>query len=501
MAARRRWLLLAALAGLGACGGSGGATPDGGVASAPDGGVESAPDGAGANDDPDPTFTPAQRAALQTLRYDDGAPPADPSNRVADDPAAAEFGRRLFFAPAFSGPLLEGDNDGTSATLGMKGEAGRVSCAGCHLPASGFVDTRSPHEQVSLGAQWTMRRTPTLLEVAFAPLFNWDGRRDAIWNQALGVMESNREFNSSRLFVAEQLFRLHRAEYEALFGAMPPLDDGARFPALTPETTGCVEVSTMMGSTFKCRGVPGDGADFDGMQPADQAAVSAVAANATKAIAAYVRQLRCGAGRFDQWLDGDETALTRAEQRGAALFVGTSVGTSAGTSAGSSASDLAGSASCASCHAGPRLTDGAFHNVGVSPAIVAVAIQDLDDRGAATGIAAALTDPTSTAGALSDGDRHALPAAVTPKLEGAFRTPTLRCVASHPSFMHTGQLGALDQVVAFFDRGGDRAGGYPGANELAPLGLSDRDRADLVAFLGALSGPGPAAALLGPPSP
>ena len=475
MAARNRLALALTLAT--ACGGARGGAPDGGAGAA--GSTDQ--EGGTANDDPAPTFTADERAALAALRYDDGAPPADPSNRVADDPAARAFGQRLFFDPAFSGRLLEGDNDGTIATLGTQGQAGRVSCAGCHVPAAGFVDTRSPHQQVSLGAQWTLRRTPTLLEVAFAPLYNWDGRRDAIWNQALGVMESNREFNSGRLFVAEQIFKLHKAEYETIFGALPPLDDATRFPALAPETTGCVEVATTMGSTFKCRGVPGDGADYDGMKPEDQASVSAVAANATKAIAAYVRELRCGAGRFDQWLDGDGTALSRAEQRGAALFVGRGA--------------------CVSCHAGPRLTDGAFHNVGVSPAVVAVAIQDLDDRGAATGVAAALTDPTSTSGALSDGDRHALPAAVTPKLEGAFRTPTLRCVSSHPSFMHTGQLGALDQVVAFFDRGGDRAGGYPGANELAPLGLSDRERADLVAFMGALTGPGPAAALLGAPSP
>ena len=49
--------------------------------------------------------------------------------------------------------------------------------------------------------------------------------------------------------------------------------------------------------------------------------------------------------------------------------------------------------------------------------------------------------------------------------------------------------------MAFFDRGGDRPGGYPGTNELAPLGLSDRERADLVAFMDALAGPGPAAEL------
>jgi cytochrome c peroxidase len=432
--------------------------------------------GAARSDDPDPSFTPEEMTALGALRYDDGPPPADPSNRVADDPGARAFGQRLFFDAAFSGRLLEGDNDGTVGTLGARGDAGKVSCAGCHLPAAGFVDTRSPHRQVSLAAQWTMRRTPTLLEIAFAPLYNWDGRRDAIWNQALGVMESNREFNGGRLFVAEQLFRLHRSEYEALFGAMPPLDDTTRFPALTPETAGCVEVATTMGSTFACRGVPGDGADYDGLSPADQTLVTTVAVNATKSLEAYVRQLRCGPGRFDRWLDGDGSALGRSEQRGAALFVGR--------------------AGCVTCHAGPRLTDGAFHNVGLSPATVAVAIQDLDDRGAATGIAAALTDPMSTAGAFSDGDRGQLAAVAGADLEGAFRTPTLRCAAAHPSFMHTAQLATLDQVVAFFDRGGDPAGHYPGTNELEPLGLSDRERADLVAFMGALAGPGPDPALL-----
>ena len=433
---------------------------------------------AGSSDAP-PAFTPEERAALQGLRYDAGPPPADPSNRVADDDAARRFGQRLFFEPGFSGRLLEGDNDGSSATLGQQGDSGRVSCAGCHLPSSGFVDTRSPHTQVSLGAQWTLRKSPSLLEVAFAPLYNWDGRRDAIWNQALGVMESNREFNSGRLFVAEQLFRLYRAEYEAIFGALPALDDAARFPQLTPDNAGCVEVNTSKGSKFVCRGLPGDQADYDGMAAADQAAASVAAANAGKALEAYVRELRCGPGRFDAWLDGQPSALSASEQRGAELFVG--------------------HAKCVSCHSGPRLSDGAFHNVGLSPALVAVAIQDSDDRGAATGIADALTDPTSTAGSLSDGDRHALPAAAGPELEGAFRTPTLRCNAGHPSFMHTGQLATIEQVLAFFDRGGDGAGRYEGTSELQPLSLTEAEKADLAAFLETLAGPGPAAELLAPP--
>lgn len=435
--------------------------------------------GSGDEGDAAPIVTDEQRAALLALRYDEGAPPIDPSNRFVEDAAAQRFGQQLFFEPAFSGRLLEGDNDGSHATLGKQGEAGRVSCAGCHVPASGFIDSRSPHLQVSLGAQWTLRKSPQLLDVAFAPLYNWDGRRDALWNQALGVMESNREFNSGRLFVAQQLFRLYRDEYEAIFGKMPAFDDAERFPQLEPETSGCVEINTAKGSMFRCRGLPGDTADYDGMALEDQRLVSVAAANASKAMAAYVTQLRCGPARFDQWLDGDESALTAAEQRGAALFVGR--------------------ARCADCHSGPRLTDDQFHNVGLSPAIVAVAIQDKDDHGAATGIAAALEDPTSSAGELSDGDRGMLPSEIGAELDGAFRTPTLRCAGQHPSYMHTAQLGDLEQVIRFFDRGGDFAG-FPGKSELTALGLSDGERADLLAFLGTLDGAGPDQELLSAPA-
>jgi cytochrome c peroxidase len=74
----------------------------------------------------------------------------------------------------------------------------------------------------------------------------------------------------------------------------------------------------------------------------------------------------------------------------------------------------------------------------------------------------------------------------------------LRCVAERPSFMHTGHFLTLEQVVGFFDRGGDSFG-FPGQSELEPLGLSEREQADLVAFLRALTGPGPDSALLASP--
>jgi cytochrome c peroxidase len=421
--------------------------------------------------DPAPVISPEARSVLETLRYDARPFSADPSNRFADDPAARELGHRLFFDPSLSGRLIESDNDGSIATLGRAGDAGKVSCAGCHVPSSGFVDTRSPHQQISLAAQWGRRRAPTLLEVAGAPLFNWDGRRDTLWAQAIGVMENDTEFNSGRLFVAQQVFRRYRTRYEAIFGAMPELDDASLFPQLTAETVGCQTGA----ATAPCRGKPGDHAEYDGMSAQSRNAVTAVTVNAAKALAAYLRQLRCGPSKFEAWLDGDAGALGPSEQRGAALFVG--------------------SARCVNCHTGANFTDGEFHNVGLRPATVAVAFTDTDDRGAGAALPLALSDPLNARGAFSDGDRGALPGSVGAALEGAFRTPTLRCISRQPSFMHTGQYRTLGTVVAFFSKGGDPIG-FPGTNELTRLDLGDREQDDLVSFILALQGQGPEPALL-----
>jgi cytochrome c peroxidase len=84
-------------------------------------------------------------------------------------------------------------------------------------------------------------------------------------------------------------------------------------------------------------------------------------------------------------------------------------------------------------------------------------------------------------------------------MEGAFRTPSLRCVSSRPSFMHTGQYRALGDALQFFNRGGDHEG-YPGTSEVPPLGLSADDVGALQAFLATLDGPGPVPELLASPT-
>jgi cytochrome c peroxidase len=373
--------------------------------------------GAGADETP-VVLGPAERAALLALSPEPlPMPPADPTNAYGDSAAAAAFGKKLFFTQLFAGRLLDGDNTGSEGTLGRKGDTGKVSCASCHVPADGFSDTRSPSRQISLASGWGRRRAPSLLDIGHAKILMWDGRHDALFNQVFGPFESPLEMNSSRLYVAQRIWAQHRAEYEAIFGAIPaPLDDPGRFPQLTAERTGCASLDAA-NRGVDCHGVPGDKAEYDGLSPADRDVVTRVVVNAGKAIGAYERLLACGPGRFDRWMHGDASALSPSEQRGAVLFVG--------------------AGKCAGCHAGPFLSDQKFHNVGLAPMAVAAAFLDADDRGAAAGVAEATADELNTKGRYSDGDDGRLTAAVAP--EGAFRTPTLRCVGQRPSFFHTGR--------------------------------------------------------------
>jgi hypothetical protein len=83
--------------------------------------------------------------------------------------------------------------------------------------------------------------------------------------------------------------------------------------------------------------------------------------------------------------------------------------------------------------------------------------------------------------------------------DGAFKTPGLRNVELTAPYMHNGGQGTLMQVVDFYNRGGDRTGtaakdstgfGANGSNldtDIASLGLTAGEKADLVAFLLALT--------------
>src|SRR5215213_6974818 len=178
----------------------------------------------------------------------------DPSNKVADDERAVALGQQLFFDTRLS-------------------VNGKVACATCHLPEHEFQDGKP----LGQGVGTTARRTMPIAGTAYSPWLFWDGRKDSLWAQALGPLESAVEHGGSRTQYAHLIDQRYRAEYEALFGRLPDLANAARFPASAGPVAD-----------------PAARAAWERMAPADRDAVSRVYADIGKAIAAYERRILPG---------------------------------------------------------------------------------------------------------------------------------------------------------------------------------------------------------------
>jgi len=396
-------------------------------------------------------LTDMERAMVQTLSPLPDVP-ADPTNAHADDPAAAELGQMLFYDKSYSGPLA------VASDLGAVGESGKIACFSCHSGPY-LDDQRSSPSNVSLGADFHTRNAPTTINSAFYPWTNWGGRFSAQWELPLAVAESGVIMNSSRLRVAHVIFDTYRTEYEAVFGAMEPAigSDATRFPAT---------------------GKPGAASgNWEAMTDADRAIVNGIYVNFGKALEAYVRKLVSRNAAFDRFVAGDEHALDESAKRGMQIFLG--------------------KGRCFSCHNGPLLADGLFHNLGVPQSGDHV---PASDDGRYKDIPPLLASPFNSAGAFSDdtttGRLLGLTNPPPASARGQFRTPSLRGVALTAPYMHSGQLATLQDVVAFYDAGGGVPVSGSRDAQLVPLHLEAAERADLVAFLTTLTGDAVASDLL-----
>lgn len=153
-------------------------------------------------------------------------------------------------------------------------------------------------------------------------------------------------------------------------------------------------------------------------------------ANLLAALATYERTRVSPETRFDRWIAGDREALDPAEIRGFLLFNG--------------------KAGCARCHEGWAFTDHAFHDIGL--------FGDDRGRGAAIGLPAA---------------------------EHAFKTPGLRELGRTAPYMHDGRFATLDAVLAHYEHGIVER--LTLSRDLKRIGLTPEERADLLAFLMALT--------------
>ena len=378
-------------------------------------------------------WSAAERTMLASLTLSNLPPlAADPSNRWADDTAAASLGRALFFDTRLS-------------------QNGKVSCGSCHQADKEFQDGTA----LASGVGTTARRTMPVAGSAHSAWFFWDGRSDSQWSQALGPLESPVEHGGDRTQYAHIVAAYYRAPYERVFGTLPTL-------AGLPERAGPVPDSIRRIA-------------WERIPAARQDDITRVYANIGKAIAAFERRIEHASTRFDRYVDAElagrahtpESAFTPDEEAGLRLFIG--------------------KANCVNCHNGPRFTDEHFHNTGVatSPRVSSA------DSGRATGVRQVVSAEFNCLSRYSDARAEQcaeLQFAVTEgeELIRAYKTPSLRGVAERSPYMHAGQLASLVDVIRHYDRAGAASAGH---SELRRLRLSDRERVQIEAFLRTLSAP------------
>ena len=354
--------------------------------------------------------------------------PPDPSNRWADNTAAADLGHRLFFDKRLSSD-------------------GRVACATCHNPRIEFQDGLP----LARGVGTTDRRTMPVAATAYSPFLFWDGRKDSQWAQALGPLESPVEHGGSRGQYAHVLATHYRADYERIFGSMPDL-------ARVPRSAGPVPD-------------PRARASWAALPQQLRDDVTQVFVNAGKAIAAYERRIGYGPSRFDAYVaawdrDGapPHNVLTADEVAGMMIFTG--------------------KANCIQCHNGPLFTNNEFHNTGIPRRYGVPA-----DHGRAAAARTVATEEFNCRSRWSDAggqcpELDALPAPA-PQMERAFKVPSLRNVADRPPYMHAGQLPTLAHVLRHYNTAPAAPAGH---SELKPLRLTSAELRQLEAFLRTLSG-------------
>ena len=166
-----------------------------------------------------------------------------------------------------------------------------------------------------------------------------------------------------------------------------------------------------------------------------------------RAIAAYEREIVSANSPYDQYVNGDDDALTEQQLRGLELFYT--------------------KAKCADCHNGAMFSDFSFVVQGVPQEGPGKEVIPGDD----TGREEHTHDPA---------DRY------------AFRTPTLRNVELTAPYMHDGVFATLEEVMDFYNDGAFPRHQPVGDDILheslkEPLGLTQQEMDDVIAFMRAMT--------------
>lgn len=262
---------------------------------------------------------------------------------------------------------------------------GTIACASCHRPEASFSDAPFQVSKGVYGARG-QRNSPMIVNAAYRKYYFWDGRAATLEDQAMAAFLSSVEMDADTLAVA-QLMRTS-------------------------------EYSNMWRAAF------GDSA--------------ITMRRAMQAIASFERTIVSANSRYDQYVQGNTSALSAQEREGMRLF-------------------FSAKTMCSSCHGGHDFTNDQFQNIGL--------FSHYFDRGRYN----VTKDPLE---------------------EGLFKTPTLRNIALSAPYMANGDaeqgpMTTLEQVVEHYNNGGLP---FPNRDKrVKKLNLTDPEKAALVAFMKALT--------------
>lgn len=287
----------------------------------------------------------------------------------------------------------------------LAGDTGN-SCATCHDPAKGWGDAK-PLSTGYTGVEY-FRNSPGLFNVAFRKTLTWDARLDAsdLATLSRDMITEAHTMNADTRLVQERLKQV--PEYAEMF-------------------------KTSFGSD------PYGGSIYS-------------------ALGEFLRTIRTANAPLDEYLRGDQGALSPQQLAGKAIFEG--------------------KGGCIACHSGSMLSDGRMHALGVpeNPAVTAEPARHITMlRHFAT---------LGTPGYMNLREDVGVFAVTKDQADrGKFNTPSLWDVGQTAPYMHNGVFQTLAEVVDFYDRGGGK-----GNRELKPLSLNAEEKQALIAFLQAMTG-------------
>jgi cytochrome c peroxidase len=372
----------------------------------------------------------------------------------AVNPELADLGRLLFFDRALG---LHSDPDGSNGN----------SCAGCHSPSTGFGDTQSiaigvdNNSLVGPGRSGprNQRRSPMLVNIAFAPRLMWDGRFSAPsgdpFDNSQGYVFPDPEGTTAfpandpairHLLVAQahipptelpemagftgtssqpavsftgkQLLRRGMGlGADALLSITDIFDDGHGQAVPAPDENGFRNAQIRDAVTGIVNGIQGYRDLFAALYQdvADGGPISYLMI--AQAMAEFQISLTFANAPVDQFARGDDDALTEAARRGAVVFFG--------------------KGKCAGCHASGGESNEMFsdfrnHRIGGPPLA--------PEFGPGLG-----NVQFAGAGQMEDfGAEHSTGDALERYM---FRTTPIRNVAVQPTFFHNGAYTTLEAAI------------------------------------------------------